>query len=202
MIAIDLLGFGRAPKPQSADYDYEDHIQHIKTVLLQLSIDGPFILIGHSMGALVAKRYTVLYGDNVKKLVLLHPPLYRDTLQVRETLRSTGYFYRFLLDSKYRNIAWPIIRAAMAGRMRHTKWSRERSLKNVIEKAEAFRDLVELKKDTLLFVGLYDRPEYIKNLELFTVAISVTVIFQDVGHMSPKQQPDRVKQAVLQFLAD
>lgn len=201
VVAIDLLGFGRAPKPLSATYGYDDHIDHINVVLKKLNIDKPFILIGHSMGALIAKRYTLEYSQNVKKLVLLHPPLYRDNLQVRETLRDTSHFYRFLLDSKYRNIAWPVIRLALAGRMRHTKWSRERSLINVIEKAEAFRDLVKLKKDTLLFVGLYDRPEYIKNLTEYKVSDSVTVTLQDVGHMSPMKQPRRVKRAVLQFLA-
>lgn len=201
VVAIDLLGFGRAPKPMSAAYDYEDHIAHINKVLRELSIDGPFILIGHSMGALIAKRYTLQYPYIVKKLVLLHPPLYRDKLQVYETLRDTGYFYRFLLDSKYRNIAWPLIRLALAGRMRHVWWSRERSLKNVIEKAEAFKDLAKLKKDTLLFVGLYDRPEYIENLLAYKVSESVTVTLQDVGHMSPMKQPRRVKRAVLQFLA-
>jgi cis-3-alkyl-4-acyloxetan-2-one decarboxylase len=202
VVAIDLLGFGRAPKPFSATYDYEDHIEHIDKVLAELTIEGPFILIGHSMGALIAQRYTLQHSQNVKKLVLLHPPLYRDRLQVYETLRGTSYLFRFLLDSKYRNIAWPIIRLAMAGRMRHMWWSRERSLKNVIEKAEAFRDLVKLKKDTLLFVGLYDRPDvYIKNLEQLAVSDSVSVMMQDVGHMSPMKQPRRVKRAVLQFLA-
>lgn len=201
VVAIDLLGFGRAPKPFSATYNYEDHIVHINKVLNELSIKGSFILMGHSMGALIAKRYALEYSQNVKKLILLHPPLYRDKLQVRETLRDTSYFYRFLLDSKYRNIAWPLIRLALAGRMRHMWWSRERSLKNVIEKAEAFKDLAKLKIDTLLFVGLYDRPEYIKNLAVYKVSDSVTVTLQDVGHMSPMKQPRRVKRAVLQFLA-
>lgn len=201
VVAIDLLGFGCAPKPLSATYDYADHIVYINKTLEQLAIEEPFILIGHSMGALIAKRYTLQHSQNVKKLVLLHPPLYNDRLQVRETLRNTSLLYRFLLDSRYRNIVWPLIRLALAGRMRHTKWSRERSLKNVIEKAEAFTDLAKLKKKTLLFVGLYDRPEYIRNLARHSVADSVTVTLQDVGHMSHIRRPRLVKKAVLNFLA-
>lgn len=201
VVAIDLLGFGNAPKPLSADYSYDDHIVHIESVLAEIGIIEPFILMGHSMGALIAKRFTLLHENRVKQLVLLHPPLYRDTLQVRDTLRDTSYLYRFLLDSKYRNIAWPVIRLALFGRMRHTKWSRERSLRNVIEKAEAFKDLVKLKQKTLLFVGLRDRPEYIENLKVFSVADSVSITFSDVTHMSPMQNPRYVKRSVLKFLA-
>ena len=201
VIAIDLLGFGNAPKPWAASYGYEDHIAHIEQTLVELGVHEPFILIGHSMGALIAKRFTLRHEHMVKRLVLLHPPLYRDTLQVRETLRETGYFYRFLLDSRYRNIAWPLIRFVLFGRMRHTKWSRERSLVNVIEKAEGFTDLRKLRKKTLLFVGLRDRPEYIQNLKVSPVAHSVTINISDVTHNSHMQHPHFVKRAVLHFLS-
>jgi pimeloyl-ACP methyl ester carboxylesterase len=167
-----------------------------------LGINEPFILMGHSMGALIAKRYTLQHENNVKQLVLLHLPLYLNTQQVRETLRGTSHLYRFLLDSRYRNFAWPILRFALMGRMRHTKWSRERSLQNVLEKAEGFKDLGQLKLKTLLFVRLRDRPEYIENLKLFTLADSVTISLTDVTHNSPMQNPRYVKRAILKFLVN
>lgn len=200
VIAIDLLGFGKAPKPLDASYSYEDHVAHIEQSLQELSINEPFILIGHSMGALIAKRYTLNYSERVRRLILLNPPLYRDSAQVRQTLRDTSALYRFLLDSRYRNIAWPIIRFALLGRMRHTRWSRERSLVNVIEKAEGFQDLQQLKQKTLLLVGLRDRPEYIENLKVFALARSVNLSLVDVAHNAPMQNPRYVKRAVMKFL--
>lgn len=202
VIALDLLGFGQAPKPSIANYDYRGHVLHINNALKELSANEPFILMGHSMGALLAKRYALEYGQKVSRLVLLHPPLYRDSMQARDTLRGSGALYRFLLDSRYRNLVWPIIRIVSAGRMRHTKWSRERSLKNIIEKAEGLKDLKILKKETLLFVGLYDRPEYIKNLEQCTVGFTIKITLQDVRHMSLRQQPRLVEKAVVAFLTN
>ena len=56
VIAIDLLGFGDAPKPKYSDYSYQEHIAYLDAVIKKLRLKQPFILIGHSMGALLATR--------------------------------------------------------------------------------------------------------------------------------------------------
>ena len=88
----------------------------------------------------------------------------------------------------------------LCGRMRHTQWSREKSLKNVVEKAEAFTDLFQLQKRTLLVVGLRDRQQYIENLKSIDVTDVVTVMQEDVSHHSPVRRPRLIKSAVLNFV--
>ena len=46
-ITIDLLGFGRSPKPQWAEYDMAQHLRAVRCTLRSLHIPKPYILVGH-----------------------------------------------------------------------------------------------------------------------------------------------------------
>lgn len=76
VIAIDLLGFGKSPKPKHQMYDVYDHIKNINYTLSKLSINKRFILVGHSMGSIIAVNYAINYPNKVKNLFLLSLPLY------------------------------------------------------------------------------------------------------------------------------
>lgn len=202
VITVDLLGFGRAPKPANERYTYADHVAHIRRTLNQFHISKPVIMIGHSMGALVAARYSRLHADDVKSLILLHPPLYKNVTEARETLRSTGAFYRALLDSRMRRYLWTVLRSVGVA-SRHNRYSREHSLTNIIEKAELLDDLEHLRKRTLLFVGSKDRAVYLENLREQLVTQTnplVQVIIANVGHHSPRLRPNFVLGQISKFL--
>lgn len=98
VITMDLFGFGNAPKPRNANYTYDEYIRYINDNIKTLRLKRPFILVGHSMGAMLAARYSLYYSYKVKSLVLLHPPIYRSLEEAERVLRSTGRVYRFLLD--------------------------------------------------------------------------------------------------------
>lgn len=202
VITIDLLGFGRAPKPAEGDYTYTSHVAHIRRTLDQFNVSEPVIMIGHSMGALIAARYGRLHVDEVKSLILLHPPLYTDMVQARETLRNTGAFYRALLDSRVRHYLWIVLRN-LGVASRHTRYSRENSLVNIIEKAELFDDLEALKKKTLLLVGSKDRKVYLENLRehlVDQINPAVQVVVANLGHHSPRLQPKIVLRRIADFM--
>jgi pimeloyl-ACP methyl ester carboxylesterase len=202
IIAIDLLGFGKATKPTDGQYDYDDHVAFVHTTLQEIGITNKFHLIGHSMGALIASRYGTLYPDDVHSLILLHPPLYASPHEARQTLRSTGMLYRFLLDSSYRQLAWLIIRSLPISIIgRHSQQSREKSLRNVIEAAEIFDDLSSIRTDTLLVVGTNDRKEYIANIAKFQLSEAVTVTLEAVNHHSPRNQPLLLRDTILTFIS-
>lgn len=201
VVAIDLLGFGRAPKPIQSQYDYADHITHIEATLQRLHIKKPFVMVGHSMGALIAARYSRVHADALRSLILLHPPLYKDTLQTRTTLRNTSKLYRFLLDSPYRRIGWLILRVVRLELMSgHSHASREKSLAHVIEVAEIAHDLKNSVVPTLLVVGVKDRKEYADNLTEFEMSPLVSVTLEDVNHHSPRLQPMLVRDRIIDFI--
>lgn len=201
VIAIDLLGFGNAPKPRDAAYTYEEHIAYIQTIIEGQGIHEPFIMIGHSMGALIAARYEAIHGAKISSLILLHPPLYKNSLQAQVTLRRTGKLYRFLLDSRFRRVGWVLIKMILFEYIaRHSAESRELSMRNVIEKAQILDDLRQTDSRTLLLVGLRDRKEYVHNLKTHHLSASVTARLEDVTHHSPVQETPLVYEAIQQFI--
>jgi pimeloyl-ACP methyl ester carboxylesterase len=202
VIAIDLLGFGDAPKPHDALYDYSDHIAHIDALITKLKIAQPFILVGHSMGALLAARYSNVFSNKVSALILLHPPLYATPHEAHATLRKTGMLYRFLLDSRYRRLGWALVKACAYTKIgKHTYHSRERSLRNVIEQAKIFSDLRRSATDTLLVIGLKDREEYLQNMTDAVLAETITVVKENVTHHSPVEEPALIQRHILDFIA-
>lgn len=76
IISIDLLGFGKSPAPRWMQYDIGIQAQSVATTLLRLNIRRPLIIVGHSMGSLVAVEIAKRYPFIVKSLVLCSPPFY------------------------------------------------------------------------------------------------------------------------------
>lgn len=75
-ITIDLLGFGESPVPDDATYTMEQHVASIRATIRTLRLDGPFVLVGHSLGAFLAARFAAQYRAQVSRLVLISPPVY------------------------------------------------------------------------------------------------------------------------------
>ncbi len=75
LVAFDLLGFGASPKPKWLDYNVDDHAQAVIAAIKRLQADQLVVLVGHSMGCLVAVRIARLRPDLVKHLVLYQMPL-------------------------------------------------------------------------------------------------------------------------------
>lgn len=101
VVAFDLLGFGKSPKPDWIDYKVDDHAAAVIASLerLRVKLDQPIVLVGHSMGCLVAVRVARLRPDLVKHLVLYEMPLYEGLPEKRiYRLRTNWYFkiYKFI----------------------------------------------------------------------------------------------------------
>ena len=75
-IAIDLLGFGASPAPADAEYTIEEHVAALARTIDSLKLHGRFVLVGHSMGSLIASRYAAVHSSRLRALVLVSPPIY------------------------------------------------------------------------------------------------------------------------------
>lgn len=96
VIAFDLVGFGKAPKPDWIKYDVDDHARAVIVAIQKAHINEPVILAGHSMGGLVAVRIARLRPDLVNRLVLYEMPLYTDVPSLkRYSLLRSLYFRAF-----------------------------------------------------------------------------------------------------------
>lgn len=72
VIMPDQIGFGKSSKPQQLYYSFQLLAQNTKTILDSLDIKH-VIVLGHSMGGMLATRFTLMYPDLVKKLILENP---------------------------------------------------------------------------------------------------------------------------------
>ncbi len=75
-ISIDLLGFGESPSPKGARYTIEEHVSALANTIESLALKEKFVLVGHSMGSLIATRYAARHQHKLVKLVLVSPPVY------------------------------------------------------------------------------------------------------------------------------
>jgi len=75
-ITIDLLGFGESPIPEGATYTLEEHAAAVEATIRELRLDEPFVLVGHSLGSLIATRYAATHRRELERLVLVSPPIY------------------------------------------------------------------------------------------------------------------------------
>jgi pimeloyl-ACP methyl ester carboxylesterase len=101
IIAFDLLGFGRSPKPDNIDYDIDDHAKAVIASIKKLHSNEPVIIVGHSMGCLIAARVARLEPRLVKRLVLYEMPLYSGLPKKRiYSLRLNIYkrFYDWVIN--------------------------------------------------------------------------------------------------------
>ncbi len=72
VIIPDQVGFGKSTKPKAFQYTFQTLALLTKSLLDTLNISRT-IVVGHSMGGMLATRLTLMYPDLVEKLVLENP---------------------------------------------------------------------------------------------------------------------------------
>ncbi len=75
-ITIDILGFGDSPQPEGAAYTLDEHAAALDRTIRSLGLREPFILVGHSLGSLIAARYAATHHRQLSRLVLVSSPIY------------------------------------------------------------------------------------------------------------------------------
>jgi len=84
VVAVDLPGFGQSDKANVlySPGNYARVLKHVADRFLR----GPFVLVGHSMGAVVSLRYAATYPEDVRRLVVIDAP---------------GVLHRYSVTSQY-----------------------------------------------------------------------------------------------------
>ncbi|MGN6416929.1 MAG: alpha/beta fold hydrolase [Pseudobacter sp.] len=72
VIVPDQIGFGKSSKPSTYQFTFQQLAVNTKAILDTLKIDR-ILLLGHSMGGMLAVRLTLMFPEIVEKLVLENP---------------------------------------------------------------------------------------------------------------------------------
>ncbi len=72
VIAPDQIGFCKSSKPQGYQYGLHTLAANTHGLLVSLGVEDP-VIMGHSMGGMLAARYTLQYPDETAALVMVNP---------------------------------------------------------------------------------------------------------------------------------
>lgn len=87
----DQIGFGKSSKPAHYQFSLPALAAHTRALVDRFELDR-VIVMGHSMGGMLAARYSLMYADAVEKLVLVNPIGLEDYLDYVE-YRDPAFFY-------------------------------------------------------------------------------------------------------------
>ncbi|AZA54197.1 alpha/beta fold hydrolase [Chryseobacterium sp. G0201] len=174
VIIPDQIGFGKSSKPQSYQFSFSQLAENTKAILDELKIDKTIVL-GHSMGGMVATRFTLLYPEKVQKLILENPIGLEDykTFAGYQTidqayqseLKNTAETYKnyqlkFYYDNKWKTEYQPWL-DLIAGWTLHSDYPKvawDAALtSDMIYNQPVCYEFKNIKTPTLLIIGTRDR---------------------------------------------
>lgn len=212
VIAPDLLGFGHSPKPKDSDYSRDTHIETIISTLNKIGVKGQVVLVGHSMGALIALGLTVKYPHMVSKLILISMPVYKNKDEARREIIRSGiapswvYYGRAAKAicstmCKFRpllRLITPLLLSDFPKKIAqdttlHTWHSYSKSMSAIIENQNVLEDLARLSVKPTVMFGTRDRLATQKNIkELRVNGINITLKLLNATHQLPLEKPSVV----------
>jgi pimeloyl-ACP methyl ester carboxylesterase len=72
VVAPDQVGFCKSTKPETYQFSFQQLAANTHGLLRSLGIERAVVL-GHSMGGMLAARYTLMYPQAVERLVMVNP---------------------------------------------------------------------------------------------------------------------------------
>ena len=116
MLAVDLLGFGRSPRPEHG-YDLDQHVDAILSTLDQLGMNNAVVIGAHSLGAVLAVALAARMPERVAGIVMFGPAIYPSPAQARTSIKASGAMSRLVaLDT-------PLAATLCAWTCAHRSWA-------------------------------------------------------------------------------
>lgn len=167
-ISIDILGFGQSPAPADASYTIEEHVAAIHATIKSLHLSGRFILVGHSLGALLVSRYAAVHPREVSRVILISPPIYLSPNEIsdpRSRARVGAYLraYEYLRANKeftLANAAWISRALKVKGlfEISERNWNAFiRSMQNCVESQTTVSDVAAITVPVDVVYGSLDQ---------------------------------------------
>ncbi len=102
VIIPDQIGFGKSSKPSQLQYTFQLLAQNTRALLDSAQV-GKVIVLGHSMGGMVATRFTLMYPEIVEKFIL-EDPIGLEDWKLKIPYQSVDVAYQSELKQNYASL--------------------------------------------------------------------------------------------------
>jgi len=205
VICPDFPGFGKSETPFEpwGVKEYSKFVLNL-TKILELQ---KFFLLGHSFGGRVAIKFSVLYPEKIKSLILCNSAGIKQKWGFREKFifrlsKLGNAIFTFpplkRFKNKFRNLFYIFLRhkdyAKVEGTMR-------KIFKKVLTE-DLLKDLPRIKTRTLIIWGEFDKLVPVKYAHTFKEKIenSKLEILLKIGHSPHLEVPEKLAKIIIQFL--
>src|SRR5262245_510138 len=103
VVAPDQIGFCKSTKPEHYQYSFQQLAENTHALLMSRGI-GRAIVVGHSMGGMLAARYALMYPDAVDELMLVDPLGLEDWKAEGVPYESVDRAYQTELKTTFKSI--------------------------------------------------------------------------------------------------
>jgi pimeloyl-ACP methyl ester carboxylesterase len=216
VIAIDQIGFGRSSKPV-IPYSLNDMAANTRRLLRELGVERA-VIVGHSMGEMLASRFAFAYPDFTTHVVMVNQIGLTDS-RIGRPPRMLDEAYRGSLTRTYESIRRGIERYFVTWDPAYEKfirihygwtlsgdWPRfamvRASLQGIISGETVVYDWPHIKAKALVIGGMVDGPNYPAQARKVaeTIPGARLELIENVGHNPHLESPRIFQSKLLEFL--
>ncbi len=219
VIAVDLPGFGQSDK-RNALYSPRNYVAFLKHVADRFA-HRSFILIGHSMGGVVALRYAATYPDDLERLVvvdaagILHRYAYASyqldqfgtgtsflPAPVNPARGIAGIVRKIMGHAETRNLVPATVLQTATTRQRYLGGDPIRIAALAMAADDLSQDVQQIATETLLVWGRKDTLAPLRTGKLLAQVLphARLSVIDDAGHEPMIQTPEALRAIVEPFL--
>jgi len=205
VIVLDLPGFGKSISPP-VPWSVKDYSNFVLKFIEKIGLEK-IILMGHSFGGRIAIKFSNLYPEKLKNLILCSSAGIKHSLTLgQKIILNLSLFGNFLFSKKLLKRFKDVARNIFYSFLRKKDYAKAKGMmKETFQKvvAEDLRtELPEIKTRTLIIWGQKDKAVPLKDAYLMKEKIpqSTLEILSKTGHTPNLEEPEKLAEIILNFI--
>jgi len=201
-IALDHLGHGQSDKPESEAYELQDLTRYLDEALAQIAGKEKIVLIGHSMGGMIAQLYATTpdYLKRLRGLVLMSTaPKLRNpgldkyiedlnsgALSLKEENSIRNIMVDLCFQRPYKKARPEIIEEFIRLTLQNAEYVGLRTMNAIVKSYDVESKIKAIKVPTLILTGdkdIFIPPQESEKMQQLIPASKLVKFAPKIGHM-------------------